>query len=168
MKRFTTTILGTALALGGTVAFAPGASAEERACRGSIGAVTLDNVRVPAGATCTLTGTTLKGTLKVERGATLTASRVRVNGNVQSEGHRSVRVLDSRVGGSIQLVQGGALDVRRNIVNGDVQAFSNSTGVKSFYTNRIGGNLQCKSNVPAPVGSGNIVEGNKEDQCRRL
>lgn len=168
MKRFTTTILGTAIALGGTVAFAPGASAEERTCRGSIGAVALDNVRVPAGASCTLTGTSLKGTLKVERGATLTATRVRVNGNVQSEGHRFVRVLDSRVGGSIQLKQGGALDLRRNVVTGDLQAFTNTTGAKTIYTNRVGGNLQCKENVPAPVGSGNIVQGNKEDQCRRL
>ena len=33
------------------------AQAEERVCRGSIGARTLDNVRVPAGATCRLTGT---------------------------------------------------------------------------------------------------------------
>lgn len=168
MKRFTTTMLGTALALGGTVAFAPGASAEERTCRGSIGAVALDNVRVPAGATCTLTGTTLKGTLKVERGATLTATRVRVNGNVQSEGHRLVRVLDSQVGGSIQLKQGSTLDLRRNAVKGDVQAFSNTSGTKTISTNRIDGNLQCKSNTPAPIGSGNIVQGNKEDQCRRL
>jgi len=168
MKRFTTTLLGTAIALGGTVAFAPGASAEERTCRGSIGAVALDNVRVPTGATCTLTGTTLKGTLTVERGATLTATRVRVNGNVQSEGHRLVRVLDSQVGGSIQLKQGSTLDLRRNAVKGDVQVFSNTTGTKTISSNRIDGNLQCKSNTPAPVGSGNIVQGNKEDQCRRL
>lgn len=168
MKRFTTTLLGTALALGGTIAVAPAASADERTCRGSIGAVTLDNVRVAAGTACTLTGTILKGTLKVERGATLTANRVRVNGNVQSEGHRLVRVLDSRVGGSIQLKQGGALDLRRNIVTADIQVFTNTTGTKTIYTNRVNGNLQCKENVPAPVGSGNIVQGNKEDQCRRL
>lgn len=168
MKRLITTVIGTALALGTSVAFAPGASAEERSCRGAIGAVTLDNVRVPAGATCTLTGTVVKGTLKVERGATLTANRARVNGNVQSEGHRFVRVLDSRVGGSIQLVQGAGLDLRRNLVAGDVQVFSNGSGTKSIYSNRIDGNLQCKSNTPAPVGSGNIVGGNKEDQCGRL
>jgi hypothetical protein len=34
--------------------------------------------------------------------------------------------------------------------------------------NVIGGNLQCKENVPAPVGGGNIVDGSKEDQCARL
>jgi hypothetical protein len=91
-----------------------------------------------------------------------------VTGNVQSEGHRYVRVLDSRVGGSIQLKQGSALDLRRNIVTGDIQLFTNATGTKYVYSNRVNGNLQCKENTPAPVGSGNIVAGNKEDQCRRL
>ena len=44
------------------------ALAEERVCRGTIGAVTVDNLRVPQGATCTLNGTYVKGTVKVERG----------------------------------------------------------------------------------------------------
>jgi hypothetical protein len=77
MNTRTRIALAGAVLTASTIAFAPGAAAEERACRGSIGAVTLDNVRVPAGATCTLTGTVLKGTLKVEKGATLYASRVR-------------------------------------------------------------------------------------------
>jgi hypothetical protein len=34
--------------------------------------------------------------------------------------------------------------------------------------NRIGGNLQCKENQLVPTGSANVVDGNKEDQCRRL
>jgi hypothetical protein len=34
--------------------------------------------------------------------------------------------------------------------------------------NRIDGNLQCKENNPAPTGGGNVVQGNKEDQCKRL
>ena len=38
------------------------ASAEERTCRGSLGGVTVDNLRVPQGASCTLTGTRVKGT----------------------------------------------------------------------------------------------------------
>ena len=168
MNTRTRIALAGAVLTASTIAFAPSAAAEERTCRGSIGAVTLDNVRVPAGATCTLTGTVLKGTLKVETGATLNASRVRVTGNVQSEGHRYVRVLDSHVGGSIQLKQGSALDLRRNIVTGDIQLFTNTTGAKYVHSNRVNGNLQCKENTPAPVGSGNIVAGNKEDQCRRL
>jgi hypothetical protein len=34
--------------------------------------------------------------------------------------------------------------------------------------NRIDGNLQCKSNTPAPTGGANTVGGNKEDQCAQL
>ncbi|HEU4513258.1 MAG TPA: hypothetical protein VFR87_09145 [Nocardioidaceae bacterium] len=33
---------------------------------------------------------------------------------------------------------------------------------------RVDGNLQCKSNDPAPVGDNNQVQGDKEDQCRGL
>lgn len=32
--------------------------------------------------------------------------------------------------------------------------------------NTIDGNLQCKSNDPAPVDDNNEVSGNKENQCR--
>jgi len=48
-----------------------------------------------------------------------------------------------------------------------VQAFQNRGGV-TISRNRIDGNLQCKANRPAPRGGGNIVGGNKEDQCARL
>jgi hypothetical protein len=143
------------------------AEAEERTCRGSIGKVTVDNLRVPARATCRLSGTYVKGTIKVATGAKLEARRVRVIGNVQAEGHASVLLADSRVGGSVQLKQGRAANVARNAVTGDVQSFSNR-GAQSFVANRINGNLQCKSNVPAPTGHSNFVQGNKEDQCRRL
>jgi hypothetical protein len=164
------------------------AAAEERTCRGRIGAATVDNLRVPSGATCTLNGTYVKGTIKVERGASLTASRIRVVGNSQGEGARNVVVQStSQIGGSIQIVQGQAASIRNsrinadilfdeqtralvaasNVVGGNVQAFKNTGGL-SISGNRIDGNLQCKENRPAPTGGGNIVQGNKEDQCARL
>jgi hypothetical protein len=71
------------------------------------------------------------------------------------------------VGRSIQLKQCGAADVRSNRVTGDVQSFTNG-GEQSISTNTINGNLQCKENSPAPAGGGNVVGGNKEDQCSRL
>ena len=48
-----------------------------------------------------------------------------------------------------------------------MQAFQNRGGV-NFTRNRIEGNLQCKENSPPPTGGGNVVQSNKEDQCRRL
>jgi hypothetical protein len=167
---------------------APAALAEERTCRGTIGAATVDNLRVPDGATCTLQGTHVQGTIKVERAATLRASNVRVIGNVQGENARDVTVTDgSRIGGSVQVKQGGAalvvdsfvthdiqydsnggaLTASRNRVGGSIQAFQNRGGV-SIASNRVNGNLQCKENSPAPTGGGNVVQGNKEDQCARL
>jgi hypothetical protein len=166
----------------------PTARAEERVCRGSLGAITVDNLRVPDGATCRLNGTTVQGTIKVESKAVLVAEDVRVIGNVQAENARRVVVrAGSRVGGSVQVVQGEAARVARTKVNGDilfdentaplaairntvggnVQAFQNTGGVE-IRRNRIDGNLQCKENRPAPTGGGNVVQGNKEDQCARL
>jgi hypothetical protein len=164
------------------------ASAEERTCRGTIGARTVDNLRVPQGATCTLNGTFVKGTIKVQRAATLIATNVRVIGNVQGENAQNVVVKGgSRVGGSVQVVQGARAKVAFSRVNGDilydendgqlsvvssrigedVQAFQNTGGV-TISNNRIEGNLQCKANSPPPTGGGNVVQGNKEDQCKGL
>ncbi len=185
MRKITTFALITACA---TILTVPAAHAEERTCRGSLGRITVDNLRVPDGATCTLNGTTVKGTIKVESRATLVADSVRVVGNVQAEDAKKVVVrTGSRVGGSVQIVQGGVGRVVRTNVQGDIlyddqggkvaairstvggniQAFQNTGGVE-IRGNRVDGNLQCKENHPAPVGGNNIVDGSKEDQCSRL
>jgi hypothetical protein len=164
------------------------AFAEERKCRGTIGAITVDNLRVPQGATCTLNGTLVKGTITVKANATLVASGVRVVGNVQAENAKRVVVKgSSRVGGSVQVKQGGSATVKSSRITGDIQydantrylrANSNKVGgsiqvVGNFggaeiFRNVVNGNLQCKENTPAPTGGGNIVGGNKEDQCARF
>jgi hypothetical protein len=164
------------------------AFAEERVCRGTIGARTVDNLRVPQGATCTLNGTFVKGTIRVQRAATLMAVDVRVIGNVQGQNAENVVVrAGSRVGGSVQVVQGerarvatsrvdgdilfdendGRVSVVSSQIDEDVQAFQNTGGV-TIRDNRIDGNLQCKANSPPPTGGGNVVQGNKEDQCKGL
>ena len=96
-------VLGVALA--GLLALPAAAVAEERECVGAIGPETVDNVRVPSGAVCTLNGTLVQGTVKVERDATLQAQGTRVIGNVQAEGAADVAVRNSRVGGSVQVKQ---------------------------------------------------------------
>lgn len=176
------------LSLLGTTAAAAPALAEERLCTASLGAVTVDNVRVPQNAVCRLNRTRVQGNVVVERGATLVASRVAVIGNVQADGARNVRVVGrSRIGGSIQLARGLEADVLNSIVDGsiqltsyteelevsfntvggDVQAFSNR-GVVEISDNVIDGNLQCRLNNPAPIGDDNIVQGNREGQCRQM
>ena len=160
---FTTMAAGAALGV-----FAVPAFAEERTCRGTIGKVPVDDLRVPQGATCTLSRTLVKGTIKVERDATLKASAIRVIGNIQAENHRHVSVYGgSRVDGSLQVKQGGGAIVDRSVFGSDVQFFTNA-GTIRITSNRIDGDLQCKENRPAPTGGGNVVQGNKEDQCARL
>jgi hypothetical protein len=162
--------------------------AEETTCAGSLGAVTVDNLRVPQNGSCTLDGTRIEGTLKVETGATLNATTITVIGNVQAEGAAVVNVgANSTVGGSIQIKQGNAaridgvqvnadiqfesnnqaLHAIGNTVGGNIQVFQNRGGVQ-IVNNVIDGNLQCKENQPPPTGSGNVVQGSAEDQCEQL
>jgi hypothetical protein len=159
--------------------------AAERACRGELGGVTVDNLRVPDGANCVLNRTRVKGSVKVESRATLNAREVRVTGNVQAENARAVSVTQSsRIGGSVQIKQGESaavlnstvrrdiqynanrslLRVNDNKVGGNVQVIGNQAHAE-IYRNAIDGNLQCKENSPRPSGGSNRVRGNKEDQC---
>jgi DNA-binding protein YbaB len=161
------------------------ALADDYSCTGTVGAITVDNLRVPQNATCTLEGTQVEGNIFVESNATLYAYNVDVDGNIQAENAAVVNVYPgSSVSGSIQIVQSGAADIQgvdinsdlyfddndlflnaaNNTIGGNLQAFQNTGGV-SINGNTIGGNLQCKENVPPPTGGGNIVEGSTEDQC---
>jgi hypothetical protein len=167
---------------------APVVQADEIVCTGSLGAVVVDDVRVPDNATCTLNGTRVEGTVKVERNATLYANGARIDGSVQAENAARVNVgANSTVGGSIQVVQSGAAAIDRVAVNGDiqfesnkqglsatnnqvggnVQAFQNTSGV-TIANNIIDGNLQCKENTPPPTGGNNVVMGSAEDQCANM
>jgi hypothetical protein len=160
---------------------------EERSCRGTLGRISLDNLRVPQGAKCKLNGTRLNGTITVQRGAVLVANGVRVNGNIHGENARKVIVRGSRVGGSIQVKQGGGATVsgsrvthdiqfdsnrrvlraHRNRVGGSIQVVGN-TGGASLVRNVVDGNIDCKENRPAPTGRRNVAGEGKNDQCAGL
>ena len=185
-----TAVFALALAASALLAAAPAAQAEERVCRGTIGTTTVDNLLVPQGATCTLNGTRVEGTVQVQRNATLFANGIRVKGNVQSEGFKNIVLRrDSIVVGSVQLengLRGGSGRVLNTRINGDLQFFQNearmvargNTILANFQANqnkgglviennRISENLQCQSNNPPPTGGGNTA-GDKEDQCSKL
>jgi hypothetical protein len=185
MLRFRAGVIGVLSLL--AVVLPQAALGEERACRGKLGRVSLDNLRVPQGAKCTLNGTRLNGTITVQRGAVLVANGVRVNGNIQGENARNVVVRRSRVGGGIQVKQGGGATVsgsrvthdiqldanrrfvraHRNRVGGSIQVVGNSGGA-SLMRNVVNGNIDCKENRPAPTGRGNVAGESKTDQCARL
>ena len=167
---------------------AQSAHADEIRCVGTLGAITVDNVLVPEGKKCTLNKPRVEGTVQVARNATLYAKTARIDGNVQAENAKLVSVTaNTTVGGSIQVKQGAAATINRVTVEGDIQFDDNSKRVQALNNtvggniqvyentggvvikgNRVDGNLQCKSNTPAPTGGNNIVQGNKEDQCKKL
>ncbi|TXI18887.1 MAG: hypothetical protein E6Q62_05560 [Nitrosomonas sp.] len=168
------------------------AFADDSRCTRTIGAVTIDgNVIVPAGRSCTLNGTRVKGNVELrDKAQVLIQNGATVIGNVQTDGANRVRILNSNINGNVQLTGitnslrslilhshvGGTVDwndnqapllIQYSDVDSDVKVNQNdrATGI---YDNVIGGNLQCQSNVPAPRGARNIVDGNKEDQCARF
>ena len=153
----------------------------------SIGAIRLDSVNVPAGATCTLMGTIMNGSVEVRSGAQLTASNVTITGNLLSDGAAALRLNgSSQVGGAIQIQRGAGAEISGarvtgnlqidamagpvvatgNAVGGSLQAVGNRGGI-SLINNRMNSVLQCKENTPAPTGSGNTAT-LKEDQCVAL
>ena len=178
-----------AVALAGVLALtvmASAALAEERLCRGTIGATTVDNLLVPSGAACTLNGAKVEGTIKVENNAKLYANGVRVIGNIQSEGFQVIALREgSTVGGSVQVkgsLSGGSgkavstringdlqfeanearMVARKNTILGNLQAVRNTGGLV-IENNQIAENLQCKENNLPPTGGGN-----EEDRCATL
>lgn len=127
--------------------------------------MTVDDLRVPDGASCDLLRTTIKGQLKVETDATLRASALRLTGNLQSEG--ASRWPTRRWAARCRSSREAGADVSSNAVTGDIQLFENRGGIV-VSRNRVDGNLQCQENAPAPTGGGNVVRGNAEDQCAVL
>lgn len=168
---------------GGTTPSATRASA----CNGTLGAITVEQVSVPAGATCTLDGTRVRGDVKVARDGSVIAIGARIDGNLQlEEGGTSLVAANTRIGGDLQVKQAasasiattfvrgnlqleenaGRLAADRANVRGNLQVFRNRGGVR-LVDNRVAQALQCKENSPAPLGGGNVA-GEKEEQCRAL
>ncbi|KNZ31435.1 MAG: hypothetical protein AD742_15530 [Methylibium sp. NZG] len=150
----------------------------------TIGAIRLDSVIVPSGASCTLLGTTLNGTIEVGATSRLIAENVNVTGDLKSDGAAELRVSGtSRVGGSVQVQRGagaslsglsvtgdmqidamtGPTAASGNRITGNMQVVGNRGGV-TLTSNTMGGVMQCKENLPAPTGSRNVAT-LKEDQC---
>lgn len=156
-------------------------------CTGVLGAVTVDNVTVPPGATCTLNGTQVNGNVDVQPGATLNTNGASVAGNIQADGSGSINLSGGTVGGNVQLqgkgpvlisnltingdvdlqgTSGGSSSLASNQVNGNFKVDSHTGGI-NISTNTIGGNLDCVNNSPAPTGGGNTAA-SKVGQCSTL
>jgi subtilisin family serine protease len=139
----------------------------EYRCTGTVHGVTADNLIVPPNRTCNLDGARIKGSLKVESGATLVASNLYVKGSIQAKKSASVNISGSTVGGSVEVEEGGSASLKESQIDGDAKFIKNKYSL-TISNNTINGNLQCKENRLAPTGGGNLVQGNKEEQCSGL
>ena len=110
MRRTVRLAAVTAAALtAGVLINAPSASADlVTYCVGTGGAVTVPNdLYVPAGESCALTGTIVTGNVSVAAGANLVISGGRIDGQASIAGNGYLDVKDSDVGGEITLAAGG-------------------------------------------------------------
>jgi hypothetical protein len=137
-----------------TLVGAPSAAAGETTCVGSLTA-TYDNVVVPAGAHCSLSGARVRGNVLVPNGASLTISSrpegsgglglgnpTIVDGNVQAENASSVSIFGSEVRGNVQLKGGsGGASFFLARVRGNVQV-EGMAGWLSLVFTGIGGGLE--------------------------
>jgi len=139
----------------------------EYRCTGAVSNLTADNLIVPPGKTCTILGAWIKGSVKVEEKAKLNASALYVKGGLQAKKAASVIISDSVINGGLQVEEGGSAQLKTSLIQSDV-LFVKNTGSLTILNNTIHGNLQCKENKLQPSGDGNIVQGNKEDQCSGL
>ncbi len=135
---------------------------------------TYDTVRVEDGNDCILYGAVVEGNVEGDGAGIITIIGTEVKGSIQIKESRSFSVLYSLIAGNVKVEENSSrVDrsllrnrVRNNTIGGNLQVFNNNIRV-DIYDNEIGGNLQCHGNVD-PTGWGNVVSGDKEDQCVAL
>ena len=111
-------------------------------CDGTLGAIEVEKVDVPAGATCILDGTRVYGNVLVRSGAILETSGAHIEGNIQAEDAMEIRTTNGTfVGGNVQVQRRALVRIEDTTIEGDLQLEEHGA---SLYAsgNVIGGNLQ--------------------------
>lgn len=143
-------------------------AADARRVSTAAGTVVIGNVQVKRRAESRLENTTIGGSVQVEEaGASIVATDIRVTGDVQVVKATSADLTRAVVNGDVQFSENtGALRSDAAVVDGNMQIEKNRGGVL-LTANRVRQTLECKENVPAPTGTGNVA-GEKKEQCRSL
>lgn len=137
-------------------------------CRGSVRG-TFANVFVPAGATCTLQGSTVKGNVLAREGSRLYVSDTRVAGNIDGVEASVVQVQGGSLDGSIQIADGSsagelgaAVYGGTVLTQGNIQIIKMNTGSIRIADVRLEkGNIKVEENS---TDSGLDVVGNSVAQ----
>ena len=100
----------TAVVTAAALTIAPGSASADLVthCVGTGGAVTVPNdLLVPAGQSCALTGTTITGNVSVAAGANLVVTGGRISGEIQVAADGYLDAGTTAIGGGIELASGG-------------------------------------------------------------
>jgi hypothetical protein len=135
----------------GTTTGAPTSNTTASRCNGTLAALTVDDVFVPSGATCTLAGTRVRGNVKVSFDGTVVANGARVSGSVQAEDARSVVLTANTViTGDVEVKRRAAARIENTTIGGNLlieEAGASLTALDS----RITGNVQVSKAAAADV-----------------
>lgn len=113
-------------------------------CTGTIVDVTVDNVVVPAGSSCVLEGTRVRGNVLVQQNASLRADGADIRGSIQADNADEVITEDDTfVGGSIQVKARADIRIEETTINGNLQVEGDGAELETNAV-VIGGNLQLK------------------------
>jgi hypothetical protein len=136
-------------------------------CSGNINNRHIDD-NVAINKACHMDQVTIKGNVMLYSGAQAVIKNSSIDGNLESKASfSSVVAENNRIDGNIQLEKGQKIQLINNEVNGDIQLKENRSNIV-VSQNTVDGNLQCEKNSLQPTGHSNRVNGDKEDQCRRL
>lgn len=162
MKRSTYALATAAVGIA-TIAAVPTADAAfTTVCVGEGAAVTVPgDLRVPAGETCWLKGTTVEGDVKVAPGANFIAESATIGGQVIARDDAWVDLDDSAVDGQVRLVNAyGYYGVGARLGDGAVVNRNDETlppGLFLSYDSSIAGNLTARDGEVALEGT--MVDG---------
>ncbi|MFF5567146.1 hypothetical protein ACFY7Z_22515 [Streptomyces sp. NPDC012623] len=165
IRRFVATAsLASLVASGGLVALAGSAQAAlTTTCVGDGGAVTVNtDLVVPAGKSCTLTGTKVKGTVTVEAGADLVAAGATFNGAVEVGTDAYLDLTDTTVKGVLTTRSAFGAHLEESTVKGGISA---RRGFVYAVDSTLGGSVKGESGelyVSGSTLSGSLTgEGNQ-------
>jgi hypothetical protein len=111
-----------AAAVAAVLAIASPADARDLKCNGVFKGKTYDDVTVPRGAACTLTGSTVRGDVKALKDAYFQATDTAVRGDVEGKGAQTIFIdTGSRVAGSVEAVGAIQFYVYNSTIGEDIE-----------------------------------------------
>ena len=160
MARRKGVLVGALVALG-LLAGGSVAQAAERQCVGAIGPETVrGDLVVPAGATCDLAGTRVRGSVYVREEAELVAEQAEVRGSIEAEQGALVDLLETSVGGTFTLRDAFRTVVESGSIGGSLEATGGPFVILLGTT--IGGNVKVADGTASVFGDGLEVNGTLE------